>query len=126
MTEIKAILFDLDGTLLDSDMQVFLPHYLKQLAARVAHLIPPKEFIAHLLAATQAMVDNDGRATNAQVFAEAFYPRVGHSQTELEPVYHDRSAVSTRASASATGLSLSTPRRCAKLSVGKSPGTSKD
>ena len=126
MTEIKAILFDLDGTLLDSNMQLLLPHYLQQIAARVAHLIPPKEFIAHLLAATQTMVDNDGRATNAQVFAEAFYPRVGHSQTELEPVYHDRSAVSTRASASATGLSLSTPRHCAKLSVGKSPSTSKD
>jgi HAD superfamily hydrolase (TIGR01549 family) len=89
MSEIKAVLFDLDGTLLDSDMQVFLPHYLQQIAARVAHLIPPKEFIAHLLAATQAMVDNDGRATNAQVFAEVFYPRVGHTQAELEPILMD-------------------------------------
>ena len=89
MTEIKAILFDLDGTLLDSNMQVFLPHYIQRIAGRVAHLIPPNEFIAHLLAATQAMVDNDGRATNAQVFAETFYPAVGHSQAELEPIFMD-------------------------------------
>lgn len=85
----KAILFDLDGTLLDSNMDVFLPHYLQKLAGRVAHLVPPKELIAHLLVATQAMVVNDGRATNAQVFAEAFYPRVAHAQTELEPIFMD-------------------------------------
>ncbi len=85
----KAILFDLDGTLLDSNMDVFLPHYLQKLAGRVAHLAPPKEFVAHLLAATQAMVANDGRATNAQVFAEAFYARVGCAQAELEPIFMD-------------------------------------
>ena len=85
----KAILFDLDGTLLDSNMDVFLPHYLRLIAARVAHLIPPDQFIGHLLAATQAMVANDGRATNAEVFAAAFYPRVGHTEAELEPLLMD-------------------------------------
>ncbi len=89
MDSIKAIFFDLDGTLLDSNMDVFLPHYLKRLAARVAHLIPPDEFIRHLLAATQAMVANDGRATNAEIFIEAFYPRVGHDLAELEPIFMD-------------------------------------
>lgn len=85
----QAILFDLDGTLLDSHMDAFLPHYMQKLAARVAHLIPPAEFIAHLLAATRAMVANDGRATNAEVFAEAFYPLVGRSPAELEPIFAD-------------------------------------
>ena len=85
----KAILFDLDGTLLDSHMDRFLPHYMRKLADRVAHLIPPAEFVAHLLAGTQAMVANDGRATNAQVFAETFYPAVGHAQAELEPIFMD-------------------------------------
>ena len=27
----KAVLFDLDGTLLDIDMQRFLPHYFRQM-----------------------------------------------------------------------------------------------
>ena len=55
MTKFQAILFDLDGTLLDSNMENFLPHYFSRLAARVAHIAPPKAFIAHLLAATEFM-----------------------------------------------------------------------
>ncbi len=85
----QAILFDLDGTLLDSNMEAFLPHYIQRLSARVAHLVPPDKFIVQLLAATQAMVANDGRASNAQVFAEAFYPAVGRTAAELEPIFVD-------------------------------------
>lgn len=86
---IKAILFDLDGTLLDSNMDVFLPHYLDRLTARVAHILPPDEFVAHLMQATNAMMANDGRATNEEVFAAAFYPLVGRSRQELEPIFMD-------------------------------------
>lgn len=84
---IRAILFDLDGTLLDSSMDKFLPIYLKALSARVAHLLEPKAFIAHLLEATEEMTANDGRATNAEVFARAFYPFGGYSRAELEPIF---------------------------------------
>lgn len=86
---IKAILFDLDGTLLDSNMDVFLPHYFEMLSARVAHIVPPDEFIPRLMQASNAMVDNDGRATNEEVFAAAFYPLAGHSRQELEPIFMD-------------------------------------
>ena len=89
MTKFKAILFDLDGTLLDSNMENFLPHYFSRLAARVAHIAPPKAFIAHLLAATEFMLANDGRATNQEVFAAAFYPFAGHTRAELEPIFED-------------------------------------
>jgi FMN phosphatase YigB (HAD superfamily) len=84
---IRAVLFDLDGTLLDSNMDAFLPHYFKALSASVAHLVAGDLFIDCLLKATQAMVKNDGRATNAEVFAEAFYPRIGHPRQSLEPVF---------------------------------------
>lgn len=87
-TPIQAVLFDLDGTLLDSNMQeIFLPEYLRRLSARVAHIMPARPFIARLLAATEAMIANDGRATNAEVFAQAFYPLAGHSRAELEPIF---------------------------------------
>jgi FMN phosphatase YigB (HAD superfamily) len=89
MTKYRAILFDLDGTLLDSNMDHFLPPYFSSLAARVAHIAPPKEFIAHLLAATERMLANDGRATNEEVFTAAFYPFAGHSRAELEPIFED-------------------------------------
>lgn len=90
MTEaLRAVLFDLDGTLLDSNMEYFLPHYFQRLSARMVHLAPPKEFIAHLLQATEVMVANDGRATNEEVFAAAFYPFAGLTQAELEPLFLD-------------------------------------
>lgn len=89
MTTFKAIFFDLDGTLLDNAMGSFLPHYFARLSARVAHIAPTKTFIAHLLAATEAMIANDGRATNQEVFAAAFYPFAGHSRAELEPIFED-------------------------------------
>lgn len=83
---IQAILFDLDGTLLDNDMDVFLPHYFELLTARVAHILPADRFIAHLMQATEIMMANDGRATNEEVFAAAFYPLAGRSRREVEPV----------------------------------------
>lgn len=86
---IRAILFDLDGTLLDNDMEVFLPPYLGMLTARMAPFVPPDQLIAHLMRATDAMIANDGRATNADVFAEVFYPLTGCPREELEPVFAD-------------------------------------
>jgi phosphoglycolate phosphatase-like HAD superfamily hydrolase len=85
---IKAILFDLDGTLLDQ-MDAFLPHYFQGLAACLAHILPPDEFITHLMRASNAMMANDGRATNEEVFSAAFYPLAGHSRQELEPIFMD-------------------------------------
>jgi FMN phosphatase YigB (HAD superfamily) len=86
---IQAILFDLDGTLLDNDMGTFLPHYFRMLTARVAHLVPADEFMARLMYATEIMMANDGRATNQDVFAAVFYPLAGHSREELEPIFLD-------------------------------------
>jgi FMN phosphatase YigB (HAD superfamily) len=86
-TPIRAVLFDLDGTLLDSNMQTFLPSYFKALSACVAHLVAGERFVECLLQATRAMLDNDGRETNAEVFARAFYPKIGHPRESLEPVF---------------------------------------
>lgn len=86
---IRAILFDLDGTLLDNDMDVFLPHYFRLLTSRTAHIMPADDFVAHLMRATAAMMANDGRATNQEVFAAAFFPLAGHSREELEPIFAD-------------------------------------
>ena len=82
--QIRAILFDLDGTLLDNDMHEFLPHYFRKLSARVAHLIPPDEFMDCLMRATDAMLANDGQATNEEVFARVFYSLVGVAREEME------------------------------------------
>jgi FMN phosphatase YigB (HAD superfamily) len=84
---IRAILFDLDGTLLSNDMDVFLPHYFGLLAAHVSHILPPERFMARLMQASEMMLANDGQATNEEVFAEAFYPLAGRTREEMEPVF---------------------------------------
>jgi len=84
---IRAVLFDLDGTLLDLDIDVLLEPYIKELAKSVAHLVPPDRFVPCLMQATEVMRANDGRASNAEVFARSFYPAVGHTREELEPVF---------------------------------------
>ena len=86
---LKAVLFDLDGTLLINDMRrVFLPRYFELLSAQAAGVMPRDEFMARLMQATQAMVANDGRATNKEVFDAAFFPLPGgRSDAEWAAVF---------------------------------------
>ena len=86
---LEAVLFDLDGTLLSVDINVFLDHYIRALTAHVAHLVPPDQFVSCLMTGTGVMIANDGRDTNQAVFAQAFFPCVGRSLQELEPVFND-------------------------------------
>ena len=83
---IKAILFDLDGTLLEYDMRRdFLPPYLSALSSSVAHVAPPERVVKGILAGSDAVSRNDGQHTNAEVFAAVFYPYVGAPREALEP-----------------------------------------
>ena len=40
---LKAILFDMDDTLLVNPMETFIPAYFRALTSYVAHLIPPDD-----------------------------------------------------------------------------------
>jgi FMN phosphatase YigB (HAD superfamily) len=44
LTHIRAVLFDLDGTLLRVEMNAFIPRYIAGLAACFADLVPPGKF----------------------------------------------------------------------------------
>jgi FMN phosphatase YigB (HAD superfamily) len=85
--QICTILFDLDGTLLDNDMDVFLPYYFGKLAARVADLVSPDRFMDCLMKGTEAMLSNSGPETNEEVFSRVFYPLVGLPREVLEPLF---------------------------------------
>ncbi len=68
---ITAILFDLDGTLLPMDQEVFATTYIKGLAmAAMPAGYEPKAFSKAVIAGTYAMIENDGRRTNEEVFWE--------------------------------------------------------
>lgn len=70
---IKAILFDLDGTLLKMDQEEFIKAYFGGLAKKLAPLgYEPKALIGAVMAGTEAMQRNDGTKTNETVFWNTF------------------------------------------------------
>ncbi|MBY8989608.1 MAG: HAD family hydrolase [Candidatus Lokiarchaeota archaeon] len=83
---IKAILFDLDGTLLEIKLDKFIFQYLNLLAQRVAHLVPPKKFISKILKALKVVEKNNGQKSNEELYESVFFPLEGHSQEELQPL----------------------------------------
>jgi len=85
---IKTILFDLDGTLLPIDTDAFARQYMRALGAYAGHLVQPAELVKHVWAATGEMVRNtDPGLTNAEVFANAFFTRVGMDRSALMPLF---------------------------------------
>lgn len=67
--KLKAILFDLDGTLLPMDQDQFVTAYFTKLAQKLsAYGYQPKELIHTVWAGTHAMIQNDGSKTNEQAF----------------------------------------------------------
>ncbi len=78
------ILFDLDDTLLDNDIDRFLPGYLKSLSGHLGGVIEPQQTIQHLLAGTRAMMANlDPARTLEDAFDAHFYPALGVRKAEL-------------------------------------------
>ncbi len=70
---IKAVLFDLDGTLLPMDQDVFVKAYFKGLAKKLAPRgYEPETLIKAVWGGTGAMINNDGSRTNEKAFWEFF------------------------------------------------------
>jgi len=73
-----TLLIDLDDTLLDNNIDTFLPAYLQALSIELAPLAEPKRLIDALIAATGKMIKNtQPDCTLKEVFEEAFYPALG-------------------------------------------------
>lgn len=78
--EIKYILFDLDGTLLPMDQEVFVKAYVKGLAAKMAPLgFEPQKVVDGLWAGTGAMMKNVSGKRNDEIFWQVFCSIVGQN-----------------------------------------------
>lgn len=87
---IKAILFDLDGTLLPMDNDLFVKAYFKRLAAKLApHGYDPQALVDGIWAGTAAMVQNDGRRTNEEAFWTRFAQLFGEKSLNDKPLFED-------------------------------------
>lgn len=86
MRKYDAILFDLDGTLLPMELEAFTRAYFGALAHELADFrIPREALFAAIWGGTKAMMKNDGRRLNADVFWDAFTAATGVERTAIEP-----------------------------------------
>ncbi len=84
----KAVFFDLDGTLLGMDMETFVMGYLKELCKMAALLgYEAKELNDAMWACTGAMIKNDGSKTNKERFWEEFSKFFGEKVYEDIPTF---------------------------------------
>ena len=84
---IKAVLFDLDGTLLPMDQDQFIRSYMGALSTyMIPHGFEPQQFIKAIWNGTAAMFSNDGSQTNEQVFWNSFTGIYGPDIRHYEPV----------------------------------------
>jgi FMN phosphatase YigB (HAD superfamily) len=90
--KIKAVFFDLDGTLLPMDQDIFIKAYLGGLVSVLAPKgYDPKAIAGALWKSTDAMVKNDGTRTNEEVFWDSFSTILGNNvrneESALEEFY---------------------------------------
>lgn len=87
---VTTFLFDLDGTLLPMDQDIFIKAYMGSLAAKmVPYGYEPSRLIQSVWAGTEAMVRNDGSRNNDDVFWDAFSVLYGSDVRKDEPIFRD-------------------------------------
>ncbi|MBR5178780.1 MAG: HAD hydrolase-like protein [Lachnospiraceae bacterium] len=86
----KAVLFDLDGTLLPMDQEVFVKAYFKELCKKAApYGYDPDKLIKGIWTGTGAMVKNQGNKTNEDMFWDTFSGIFGEKAYTDKAVFND-------------------------------------
>lgn len=87
---IKMVLFDLDGTLLPMDMDVFTGGYFKMLAARAApYGYELSSLVKAIWHGTAAMVKNDGSCKNEDAFWKDFSSTYGSKALKDKVIFDE-------------------------------------
>ena len=85
---IKAVLFDLDGTLIPMDQELFVKDYMKRLAGTMAlHGYDPKRMVEALWKGTAASMMNTGEKTNEEAFWQVARALLGDRVMEDMPLF---------------------------------------
>ena len=85
-----TLLFDLDDTLLDTNMDSFIPAYFQALSRHLSSRVSPNEMVRALVLGVNAMNENtDPTRTLQEVFDADFFPRLGVPQQDLAQVLDD-------------------------------------
>lgn len=85
---IKAVLFDMDGTLLPMNQENFVKAYFSALSKKLApHGYEPESVVDSIWKGSYAMVKNDGTRTNEEVFWAFFAQNFGDKVYEDKPIF---------------------------------------
>jgi FMN phosphatase YigB (HAD superfamily) len=80
-----TLLLDLDDTLLDTNMDAFIPAYFKALSKSLADMVAPEIMLPALMGGTQAMMLNsDPSLTLREVFGAYFFAQIGVERSVLQ------------------------------------------
>ena len=79
--KIDAILFDLDGTLIFHEHNVFISEYFKSISSYVASRgLDPKRFVEATMYGTGFVLNNDGSRFHKELFWEKFFEVYGEKE----------------------------------------------
>jgi FMN phosphatase YigB (HAD superfamily) len=81
-----TLLLDLDDTLLETNMDAFIPAYFQALSAAMAKEVSPQVMIPALTSGMKAMMANlDPARTLREVFDSVFFPKLGLDRSAIQP-----------------------------------------
>ncbi|ACI20057.1 HAD family hydrolase [Dictyoglomus thermophilum] len=86
---IKAVLFDLDGTLLINDLDLFMKNYFSLLREDFKKIGDEKELFKNLNIAIEKMLLNKGPKTNYEVFWDEFTKLTGKDRKNMEEFFNN-------------------------------------
>jgi len=79
-----VLLIDLDDTLLDSNLEEFIPAYFQALSNHLADKVPESKLLPALIGGTKRMYENkDPERTLQEAFENYFYPALGLQKEDL-------------------------------------------
>jgi len=84
----KAVLLDLDDTLLCNHMERFVPRYMQMLSQAFGALISPERLLEKIMEGMAAMDAGDGKGPcNEEVFRQVFFRAAGQKEAALDAVF---------------------------------------
>ena len=85
-----TLLFDLDDTLLDTNIEAFIPAYFQALSEHLAPYVPANVLLPALIAGMRLMMDSENPSHTLQdIFEDDFYQKLGVGKQELAEVLED-------------------------------------
>lgn len=87
---VNTILFDLDGTLLPMDLEIFMESYFKALCLKCKDVMEPSHLTKSVWSSTKYMINNKEKSkTNEMAFMEDFKTRIDIALEEITPLLDD-------------------------------------